>query len=306
MTRFNYLLAFTLAGLWTAGPLLAQTDTPAKPLMEVHKIWDKAPHNAFTDLVRFNDRWYCAFREGKAHTGGIAGQGKLRVIASDDGQEWKSVGLFDSPLGDMRDGKLSVTADGKLLLASAMQIYEPDPHRHQSLSWLSADGKTWSEANRVGDPDFWIWGVSWNKGHGYGIGYKTVEPRFVRLYRTADGQKFETLVPDLKVKSNYPNESCIVFAPDETAYCLLRCDGPAQIGQSKPPYKDWNWKETKTSIGGPEMIRLHDGRLLAGVRLYRPKAHTALCWVDPQAGTITEALRAPLGRRHQLPGHGAA
>ena len=35
-------------------------------VITVRKIWDKAPHNAFTDLVRFQDRWFCVFREGKA------------------------------------------------------------------------------------------------------------------------------------------------------------------------------------------------------------------------------------------------
>jgi len=32
-------------------------------LVEVRKIWDQAPHNAFTDLRRFQDRWFCVFRE---------------------------------------------------------------------------------------------------------------------------------------------------------------------------------------------------------------------------------------------------
>jgi hypothetical protein len=36
-------------------------------LVEVKKIWDQAPHNAFTDLVRWKDQFYCAFREGRGH-----------------------------------------------------------------------------------------------------------------------------------------------------------------------------------------------------------------------------------------------
>ena len=37
---------------------------PAKPeLLESRKIWDAAPHNAFTDLIWFKDAWYCCFRE---------------------------------------------------------------------------------------------------------------------------------------------------------------------------------------------------------------------------------------------------
>ena len=33
-------------------------------LLEVRKIWDAAPHNAFTDLEYYKGQWFCAFREG--------------------------------------------------------------------------------------------------------------------------------------------------------------------------------------------------------------------------------------------------
>jgi len=42
-------------------------DTSGLQLVEARRIWGKAPHNAFTDLIRFKDRWYCVFREGKGH-----------------------------------------------------------------------------------------------------------------------------------------------------------------------------------------------------------------------------------------------
>jgi hypothetical protein len=35
--------------------------------VEVTKIWDKAQHNAFTDLVRYKSDFYCTFREGNNH-----------------------------------------------------------------------------------------------------------------------------------------------------------------------------------------------------------------------------------------------
>ena len=57
-------------------------------LLQVKKIWDAAPHNAFTDLVRFEDRWFCVFREGQDH---VSSDGCLRVIVSEDGENWSSV-----------------------------------------------------------------------------------------------------------------------------------------------------------------------------------------------------------------------
>lgn len=96
----------------------------------------------------------------------------------------------------------------------------------------------------------------------------------------------------------YPNETSLVFLPDDTCYCLLRCDGTdnsARIGTSRPPYTDWSWKNLRTRIGGPNMVRLPDGRFVAVVRLHNGGPHTSLCWINPKAGTMTEALRLPSG-----------
>lgn len=75
-------------------------------ILEVKKIWDRVPHNAFTDLIRHENLWYCAFREGENH---VSDDGKFRVIRSADGETWQPV-------------------NGNI---------------HQSLTWLSADGVKW-------------------------------------------------------------------------------------------------------------------------------------------------------------------
>jgi hypothetical protein len=62
-------------------------DPPAAVLVECRRIWDHAPHNAFTDLVRYNDRWFCTFREGRGHA---SFDGSLRVLRSGDGAKWES------------------------------------------------------------------------------------------------------------------------------------------------------------------------------------------------------------------------
>jgi len=102
--------------LLLAGRLGADENRGIK-IVEIQKIWDAAPHNAFTDLQRFKGRWYCAFREGRGHAGG-GDYGKIRVIASSDGMAWKSVALLQNQGVDLRDAKLSVTLGGELLLNS--------------------------------------------------------------------------------------------------------------------------------------------------------------------------------------------
>ena len=53
-----------------------QESDESMELMEVRKIWDRAPHNAFTDLIRFRNRFYCTFREADAHVGGDGGRAR--------------------------------------------------------------------------------------------------------------------------------------------------------------------------------------------------------------------------------------
>ena len=36
-------------------------------IVSVRKIWDHGRHNAFTDLIRFQDCWWVTFREAEKH-----------------------------------------------------------------------------------------------------------------------------------------------------------------------------------------------------------------------------------------------
>ena len=289
VSGFLFILAFGLCQTVSGGSAGAK-------LLGVRRIWDKARHNAFTDLIRFKGQWYCAFREGKGH---VCDTGKLRVIASSDGQEWASAALMHWDGGDVRDAKLSITADGRLMLGGAIRFLKPVKGQiHQSVVWLSADARNWSEPHRVGDPNLWMWSATWHKGVGYSIGYSTAGRRLVRLYHSRDGEKWDVLADDLFPGGTYANETSLVFAADDTCYCLLRRDshgGSAQLGVAKPPYTKWTWKDLGVRIGGPKMIRLPDGRFLAAVRLYDKRVRTALCWIDAEKGRLQEALALPSG-----------
>ncbi len=274
---------------------LAPTAISAEPrLVETRKIWDHAAHNAFTDLVRFRDTWFCVFREGKGH---VSPDGAVRVISSADGKSWESAALVTSPTFDLRDPKIVATPDGRLLLLAAGVVRDgnvrhPTTLRVQSLTWTSRDGVHWDEPQEIADPWYWLWRLSWHGEKAYGLGYEVRPKASVRLYATSDGRRCDTLVDRLFDEGD-PNESSIVFAGD-TAHCLLRRDpGNGLIGTAEPPYTAWRWKEVGARIGGPHMIRLPDGRFLAVVRLYDEPRRTALCQVDPEKGTLVEILPLP-------------
>src|SRR5256885_13170434 len=122
MTFHKLLLSLSLAAS------CAMADQQGAELIEVRKIWDRAPHNAFTDLIRFKDRWFCVFREGKAH---VSPDGALRVITSADGVKWESAALIQESNADLRDAKITVTPDGKLMLSGAAALHDRAKFRHQ-------------------------------------------------------------------------------------------------------------------------------------------------------------------------------
>ena len=115
-------------------------------LIDVTRIWNEAPHNAFTDLLRWQGQWYCVFREGQAH---VSPDGALRIIASPDGREWAPAARMTHPTADLRDAKITVTPDNRLMLSGAAALHQPAAgpasltgvvlHRRQNLDGASAD-----------------------------------------------------------------------------------------------------------------------------------------------------------------------
>jgi len=272
-------------------------------LVEVRKIWDRGAHNAFTDLIRFKGRWLCVFREGTGH---VSHDGKARVIESADGATWRSAALLSSPceLPDLRDPKIVATPDGRLMLTTAAASRRTRPSRHRTFAWFSADGRDWGRPTQIGQKDFWLWRVAWRGGTCYGVGYATAAGRHARLYRSKDGRTFDVLVERLFEKG-FPNEASLVFEPDGTARCLLRRDGrpnSAQLGTAGPPYTKWTWQDLGKRIGGPKLLRLPDGRLIAAGRRYDGRVRTSLMWLDPRKGELREMLALPSGGDTSYPG----
>lgn len=276
-----------------------QGPIPPATLVSCHMIWDKASHNAFTSLLRHEDKWYCTFREGAGHA---RGDGVLRVLTSTDGDTWQSLARVTCEGKDLRDPQLSVTPRGELMLNTAAVTSANGGHHFQSMTFFSSDdGKTWSDGTEVGDPNVWLWRVTWHKGTAYGIGYSTAKNKFIRLYKSTDGRQFDTLVENLGV-DQYPNETKLLFLEDDSCLCLLRRGGTGLIGKAQPPYTNWTWKDLNRSIGGPDMVQLPDGRFVAAVRLLDKPVRTALCWVDPETGTLTEFMTLPSGGDTSYPG----
>ena len=277
-----------------ASPLFA-----AKPkIVSVEKIWDRGKHNAFTDLIRWHDKWYCTFREADAHVGG---DGKLRVLESANGQKWESAALVAERGIDLRDPKISVTPDDRLMMVAGGSIYKGKTFKGmQPRVTFSKDGHTWTAPERVLAEGEWLWRVTWHGGTAYGVAYGRDSK--LKLYASPDGVKY-ALVTILDVPGE-PNETTLCFLPSGEMIALVRRDGKegnAYIGRSKHPYKEWSWIETKHRVGGPNFIRLPNGSLWAGGRSYPGGAKTVLARMTLE-GEYEPVLTLPSGGDTSYPG----
>ncbi|MEZ6075414.1 MAG: sialidase family protein [Pirellulaceae bacterium] len=54
-------------------------------------------------------------------------------------------------MADLRDAKITVTPDQRLMLSGAAAMHDTSHYKHQSMSWFSDDGENWSEPVEVGE-----------------------------------------------------------------------------------------------------------------------------------------------------------
>ena len=279
-------------------------------VIEFKKIWDKAPHSAFTDLARWNERFYCAFREGRGH---VSTDGKIRILQSQDGSAWEPAALITLEGYDLRDAHLSVTPDDRLMLLGGAAPRKQDNQSAPTgtFACFSKDGGQWTEPRIVVKPGRWLWCVTWHKGKAYGVSYAAGERMpYLELLVSSDGVNYQSHVDKL-YGTGYPTEVTLRFDADDTCYALVRRDrrgeeaSSALLGVSEPDYKKWQWHDLGDSFngfGGPNFIRIPGGHWIGAGRMHDGGVHTALTYVDVTNGTMTKLLKLPSGRDTSYPG----
>jgi len=281
---------------------IAESKPAARPevtmkLLQTRRIWDKGKHNAFTDLIEFDGRVYCVFREGAGH---VSPEGTIRILVSRDMKKWESAAVLERKGMDLRDAKISRRPDGGLMiLGGAAPRKARESVATGSFVSFSKDGASWTPPKLVGDPKRWIWRITWCGDRGYAVDYNSGK---TALLVTDNGVDYRTLLSPMCSKGGGPNEATLRFSENRTAYCLQRRRGSALIGQAPPPYRNWTWRDLGRFIGGPNMIRLSNGAWIGSGRFTKPKTHTALFSLDVDAGRISNVLKLPSGGDTSYPG----
>jgi hypothetical protein len=273
LTTFIAGFGMVAMGSWAITGVSAQ----GAELVGVQKIWDKAEHNAFTDLIRYKNLWFCCFREGKGHVGG---DGTVRILISSTGDNWVDYAEIKEPGVDLRDPKFEVMPDGKqLYVVMGGSIYEGNTlvGRRPRYS-TSQDGKVWTPPQKLLSEGDWLWRVTAHPSQGklFGVSYnmapvnggvKAEAEWSAKMYSSVDGSVWQ-LESILNVPGQ-PNEATVRFLKDGRAMVLVRReseDRMGMVGVSEAPHRQWSWTKLNAPLGGPNFIELPDGTLIAGSR----------------------------------------
>ncbi len=289
----------------------ATAQTNAKDI-KVSRIYSDENYNAFTSLIKFKDKFYCAFRSGEKHVYGK--DGIIKILTSKDGSAWKEIGVIGLKGFDLRDPKLSITPDGRIMVTMGGSIYKGKellggiPH----VAFSNTDGAQFSyprpinlEAGLKGEFD-WLWSLTWFQGTGYGGLYSREEiddgknKTTIKLVKTTNGVDY-ALLAHLEIEGN-PNESTIRFNDSGEAIMLIRRENGnkrAFLGHSYPPYTKWTFTESPFFIGGPDFVSVGEGQYIGGGRINRE--YTGLVSFGKN-GNFKEVLKLPSNSDSSYPG----
>jgi len=264
------------------------------------KIYGDGHHNAFTGLARLEDRFFVTFRSAEDH---VSTEGGIRIIASEDREDWQSVCLVERPDADLRDPKLA-TFQGKLHCFFASVPVVDGRRRGEgrvSMVVRSSDGRTFEEPQALEGirQGAWLWHAAPQGDALFGTAYWHSEgPRYdAALYRSADGIRWGQI-------ADFPTPSSEVyldFDAQQVLWALVRNQYPANelvLCRAEPPYTRIEvHKRMPTTVGGPMVKRLPTGCVMI-TRHWDPPGRRNLrsevLWL-PDGGELQSVTRLPSG-----------
>lgn len=252
-------------------------------LLKIDAIHQNKHHNAFTDLIEYKGQYFCCFRQASNH---ISPDGFIQILVSNDLENWQKLPSIRRYLADLRDPKLSIHPDGKLLLTYYRKQYDTKSAciANENCIQFSQTGESWSQPRIYAQNNWWLWRHRWFNQTALGIAYNRAQ-NTVHLYQGDPLRQFHKIKDplfslDLNGKG-YPNESDICFLADGTAICILRRDADsysAQLGIAKPNYQQWQWFDLAEYIGGPNIIELTNGKIIIAGRRWTKTARLST-WI---------------------------
>ncbi|MEM1441987.1 MAG: hypothetical protein AAGF67_06565, partial [Verrucomicrobiota bacterium] len=299
------------------GLLPALLEAQKVEVTEIRRVYHNGEHNAFTDLIRWNGKFWLTFRScPDGHM--VHPTSSIRILCSKDALEWQEVYQFSVNRRDVRDPHFLIFK-GKLFVYTGTwwsgneTLPREDYNLNQHLGYAvhSEDGEHWSEPTQLeGTYGHYIWRAATHEGKAYLCGrrkraYSEQEggsgaPRIVEsaMLESDDGLvwRFHSLF-----QHDRGDETAFLFESDGSLVAVSRSGSqPAQLIRASSPWKEKTRVDFPDYIGGPLLTRWGDRYLVGGRRNTKEGPRTALYWLEGE--TLSQFATLPSAGDNSYPG----
>lgn len=302
---------------WAQSAQAPASSLPRVVVQSVRRVFHNGEHNAFTDLVRFHDRLYLAFRScPDGHM--VHPTASIIILSSADGTQWDEVHRFRVPLRDTRDPHFLVFRDRLFLYTGTWFSGETtippaqyDLNQHLGYAAWTTDGSHWNSPVLLeGTFGHYVWRAATFGDRAYLCGRR--KPEF-EIFGRGEPATVESLMLESEdglvwrrravFQETAGDETAFLFEPDGTVLGIGRhgTGKAAQILRARPPYTTWDRKNLSQPVGGPLLARWGDQYLVGGRKTTPERGpKTSLAWLDGER--LIEFAELPSGGDNSYPG----
>ncbi len=272
---------------------LSAKDLPKVKVANIRRVFHNGEHNAFTDLILYQNNYYLAFRScPDGH--GVQPTASIIILKSADLKSWSPVHQFSVPERDTRDPHF-LSFKGKLFVYTGTWYYgKPgtkrtrfDLNEHLGYCVWTPDAKNWSPPTLLeGTFGHYIWKANTFNGTAYLCGRRKFS---FRVGPKGEGVDVKSVILESEdgliwkkrgfFQDTHGDETAFQFLPDGTIVGIgRRARSAAEFLTAKPPYREWERRDLKEYIGGP-LITQWGNRWVVGGRKNTPRGpKTVLQW----------------------------
>lgn len=249
-------------------------DEDDKMKAEIHRVTNEPNiHQAFTDLVFFDNQFFLTFRESDKHVGGI--DGVIKILSSFDGENWKLIKQFSVPGIDLRDPKFSLKNEDLMLYFHGNRYENKELVGFSDYVSSYTIGDEWNALkdvvlentkilhSKIQGNKAWPWRINWYNGNAYAFGYGQ---SFFGFYSSGDGLKFQ----NVSLQQNFlgwTTEATIEIDDKGVFYAICRrMEANAKIGRSTDLGITWDWfaEIPIRNFAGPDFVFYKNGVIIGG------------------------------------------
>jgi hypothetical protein len=309
-----FVFSLVVPMLLLAVSAASAADVPKVAVTNIRRAFHNGEHNAFTDLIRFRDRYYLTFRScPDGH--GVNRTASIIILASDDLNDWEPVHRFRVEDRDTRDPHFLIFNDRLFVYTGTWFCDEAtaatgrfDLNQHLGYAAWSDDGADWTSPVMLeGTYGHYIWRAATFDGKAYLCGRRKHQfdprSRSRAVVESAMLESDDGLIWRARAlfQETEGNETAFQFDSDGNVLAVGRRSGNAEVIRSSPPYTDWDRRDLDRFIGGPLLARWGDRWIVGGRKRFEGEpARTSMYWL--LGDELHEFAELPSGGDNSYPG----